>query len=202
MRRAALWAPRLPDQRPAALPHHPGPDGRPGPACRPRAPARKRRDPVAGVKADVAEAALSTRDRPFTPSDTGACARRSCASRPGGPRASPEAGICGAWFRLLLLIGRFGFAALDAVILNTAMSLVVVARAPPFRAQTIPPGDRRRPLARRRQPAGRQPRRRMVRRGLGHQAALFRILAGFPGRIGLVLRLAADIKLAGGSSCP
>lgn len=47
-------------------------------------------------------------------------------------------GLGGAEFRLPLLIGPFGFAALDAVILNKAMSLVVVATALPFRSQTIP----------------------------------------------------------------
>ena len=39
-----------------------------------------------------------------------------------------------------LLIGLFGFAALPAVILNKAMSLIVVASALPFRASTIPFG--------------------------------------------------------------
>lgn len=43
-------------------------------------------------------------------------------------------GLGGAEFRLPLLIGAFGFAALEAVILNKAMSLVVVASALPFRA--------------------------------------------------------------------
>jgi uncharacterized membrane protein YfcA len=47
-------------------------------------------------------------------------------------------GLGGAEFRLPLLIGIFGFAALDAVILNKAMSLVVVAAALPFRAGTVP----------------------------------------------------------------
>ena len=48
--------------------------------------------------------------------------------------------IClgGAEFRLPVLIGLFRFAALEAVILNKAMSLVVVASALPFRAATIP----------------------------------------------------------------
>lgn len=44
----------------------------------------------------------------------------------------------GAEFRLPLLIGAFGFDALDAVILNKAISLVVVATALPFRAATVP----------------------------------------------------------------
>ncbi|MBB4249427.1 sulfite exporter TauE/SafE family protein [Rhizobium sp. BK008] len=47
-------------------------------------------------------------------------------------------GLGGAEFRLPLLIGIFNFAALEAVILNKAMSLVVVATALPFRASTVP----------------------------------------------------------------
>ena len=47
-------------------------------------------------------------------------------------------GLGGAEFRLLLLIGLFGFAALEAVILNKATSLIVVATALPFRAGTVP----------------------------------------------------------------
>lgn len=47
-------------------------------------------------------------------------------------------GLGGAEFRLPLLIGLFHFAALEAVILNKAMSLVVVATALPFRAATVP----------------------------------------------------------------
>lgn len=47
-------------------------------------------------------------------------------------------GLGGAEFRLPLLISLFGFAALEAVILNKAMSLVVVASALPFRAATVP----------------------------------------------------------------
>lgn len=47
-------------------------------------------------------------------------------------------GLGGAEFRLPLLIGLFRFAALEAVIMNKAMSLVVVATALPFRAGTIP----------------------------------------------------------------
>src|SRR5258707_9869665 len=47
-------------------------------------------------------------------------------------------GLGGAEFRLPLLIGAFRFAALQAVILNKAMSLVVVASALPFRAAAIP----------------------------------------------------------------
>ena len=47
-------------------------------------------------------------------------------------------GLGGAEFRLPLLIGPFRFAALQAIILNKAMSLVVVASALPFRAATVP----------------------------------------------------------------
>ena len=47
-------------------------------------------------------------------------------------------GLGGAEFRLPLLIGAFRFAALQAVILNKAISLVVVASALPFRAATVP----------------------------------------------------------------
>lgn len=47
-------------------------------------------------------------------------------------------GLGGAEFRLPLLIGLFGFEALPAVILNKALSLVVVASSLPFRAATVP----------------------------------------------------------------
>jgi uncharacterized membrane protein YfcA len=47
-------------------------------------------------------------------------------------------GLGGAECRLPLLIGAFRFAALQAVILNKAMSLVVVASALPFRASAVP----------------------------------------------------------------
>ncbi|MBB6464902.1 putative membrane protein YfcA [Aminobacter lissarensis] len=50
-------------------------------------------------------------------------------------------GLGGAEFRLPLLIGVFRFAALEAVILNKAMSLVVVATALPFRAGSVPLAD-------------------------------------------------------------
>lgn len=50
-------------------------------------------------------------------------------------------GLGGAEFRLPLLIGVFGFGALEAVILNKAMSLLVVATALPFRAATVPFAD-------------------------------------------------------------
>src|SRR5262247_2902240 len=47
-------------------------------------------------------------------------------------------GLGGAEFRLPLLISYFGFVGLEAVILNKATSLVVVASALPFRAYTVP----------------------------------------------------------------
>jgi uncharacterized membrane protein YfcA len=47
-------------------------------------------------------------------------------------------GLGGAEFRLPLLIGAFRFAALQAVILNKAMSLVVVASALPSRVAVVP----------------------------------------------------------------
>lgn len=47
-------------------------------------------------------------------------------------------GLGGAEFRLPLLIGVFRFGALDAVILNKALSLIVVATALPFRAGSVP----------------------------------------------------------------
>lgn len=50
-------------------------------------------------------------------------------------------GLGGAEFRLPVLIGYFRFAALEAIILNKAMSLVVVAFALPFRFGTVPWAD-------------------------------------------------------------
>lgn len=47
-------------------------------------------------------------------------------------------GLGGAEFRLPLLLGPFRFPPLQAVILNKAMSLVVVATAVPFRARVVP----------------------------------------------------------------
>ena len=47
-------------------------------------------------------------------------------------------GLGGAEFRLPLLIDVFGFGALHAVILNKAMSLVVVTAALPLRAASVP----------------------------------------------------------------
>ncbi|MFJ7154086.1 sulfite exporter TauE/SafE family protein [Streptomyces sp. NPDC101118] len=50
-------------------------------------------------------------------------------------------GLGGAEFRLPLLIGLFGFAALSAVILNKAMSLVVVLVALPARMTAVPASE-------------------------------------------------------------
>ena len=89
-------------------------------------------------------------------------------------------GLGGAEFRLPLLIGAFRFAALQAVILNKAMSLVVVASALPFRAAAVPFCSRRRALADHRQPSGGKPARRVVRCGMGNRLAsqtLYRIIA-------------------------
>ncbi|MBT2610027.1 sulfite exporter TauE/SafE family protein [Streptomyces sp. ISL-87] len=50
-------------------------------------------------------------------------------------------GLGGAEFRLPLLIGLFGFAALSAVILNKAMSLAVVLIALPARLASVPAAE-------------------------------------------------------------
>lgn len=50
-------------------------------------------------------------------------------------------GLGGAEFRLPLLIGLFGFAALQAVIVNKAMSLIVVLVAIPSRLLAVPLAD-------------------------------------------------------------
>jgi uncharacterized membrane protein YfcA len=65
---------------------------------------------------------------------------KSAAFAGGGLIGAPGGliGLGGAEFRLPLLIGMFRFAALEAVILNKAMSLVVIATALPFRTGTVP----------------------------------------------------------------
>lgn len=50
-------------------------------------------------------------------------------------------GLGGAEFRLPLLIGIFGFVALEAIIVNKATSLIVVASALVFRSQAVPIGS-------------------------------------------------------------
>jgi uncharacterized protein len=47
-------------------------------------------------------------------------------------------GLGGAEFRLPLLIALFGFLALEAIIVNKAISLIVVTSALVFRGTTIP----------------------------------------------------------------
>ena len=47
-------------------------------------------------------------------------------------------GLGGAEFRLPILMGMFGFPALEAVILNKATSLIVVTCGLVFRAQAVP----------------------------------------------------------------
>ena len=79
-------------------------------------------------------------------------------------------GLGGAEFRLPLLIGAFGFPALQAVILNKAMSLIVVASALPFRATAVPFASVPRALVGNREPAGGKSVRRVVRRGMGDKA--------------------------------
>lgn len=46
-------------------------------------------------------------------------------------------GLGGAEFRLPLLVGFFGFASLDAIIINKITSLIVVSFSLPFRSQSI-----------------------------------------------------------------
>jgi hypothetical protein len=78
----------------------------------------------------------------------------------------------GAEFRLPLLIGVFGFAALQAVILNKAMSLIVVvdgAAGPPARRVMVRRGTA---LAGGRQPACRKSRRRLAGCELGYADAV------------------------------
>ena len=48
-------------------------------------------------------------------------------------------GLGGAEFRLPVLVGRFNFQALDAIVMNKAISLVVVCAAMLFRFRVIPP---------------------------------------------------------------
>ena len=72
---------------------------------------------------------------------TAVALRRSVAAFGGGAAIGALGGLIGlggAEFRLPLLIGVFGFRALPAVILNKAMSLIVVATALPLRAGSVP----------------------------------------------------------------
>lgn len=65
-------------------------------------------------------------------------------------------GLGGAEFRLPVLIALFGFAALQAIILNKAMSLVVVTSALFFRMGTVAMDGDCGQLAHYRQPVGGQ----------------------------------------------
>ncbi len=77
-----------------------------------------------------------------TPAVSGSTAPRSApAAFAGGALIGALGGLIGlggAEFRLPLLISVFRFGALEAVILNKAMSLVVVATALPFRTGAVP----------------------------------------------------------------
>jgi hypothetical protein len=79
-------------------------------------------------------------------------------------------GLGGAEFRLPLLIGVFGFAALQAVILNKAMK--PDRRAPARRGCSVSRPPKSSALDDRRQPARRQPHRRLDRCELGDPDAL------------------------------
>jgi uncharacterized membrane protein YfcA len=82
---------------------------------------------------------MSTSGAPLE--NTSASSRRFSSAFGGGAAIGALGGMIGlggAEFRLPLLIGLFGFPALEAVILNKAMSLVVVASALPFRAGAVP----------------------------------------------------------------
>ena len=80
-------------------------------------------------------------------------------------------GLGGAEFRLPLLIGLFGFLALQAVIVNKAMSLAVVVTALPARLVAVPLHRASPALVRRGQSARRQPCWRLGWRVLGHPDA-------------------------------
>ena len=71
----------------------------------------------------------------FHAREQGSSIRKRCSDRHTGWGLI---GLGGAEFRLPILISLFGYAALEAVILNKAMSLVVVAFALPFRASSVP----------------------------------------------------------------
>ena len=102
-----------------------------GAACRADAARRRPTATVAAVSASSPAGAAVLRTR----------------SRAGGFLAGAAIGLLGgliglggAEFRLPLLIGVFGFVALQAVILNKAMSLIVVITAIPARLLSVPLG--------------------------------------------------------------
>ena len=87
----------------------------------------------------VLEGQSHGRDRRPTKSPARARGRsRSSRAAPQWERLEGLIGLGGAEFRLPLLIGLFGFEALSAIIVNKAMSLVVVTAALPFRATAVP----------------------------------------------------------------
>ena len=102
-------------------------------------------------------------------------------------------GLGGAEFRLPLLIGVFGFVALQAVVMNKAMSLLVVLTALPARLAAVPLVDAVPALDGGRQPARRQPGRSLGRRDLGDPHAVRDALPGPGGPAG------AHRRRAGGS---
>lgn len=92
-------------------------------------------------------------------------------------------GLGGAEFRLPLLISFFRFRGLEAVILNKATSLVVVASALPFRAATISFAQIR-AMADHRQPTGRKSVRSVRGRGMGNATQVRNALQGYRGVAG------------------
>ncbi|MGA8613697.1 MAG: sulfite exporter TauE/SafE family protein [Xanthobacteraceae bacterium] len=77
----------------------------------------------------------------LTPSISSPASRGAPAAFGGGAAIGALGGLIGlggAEFRLPLLIGMFRFPPLQAVILNKAMSLIVVGTALPFRAAAVP----------------------------------------------------------------
>jgi len=94
-------------------------------------------------------------------------------------------GLGGAEFRLPLLIGLFGFASLEAVILNKTMSLIVVASALPFRTGAIPFADFAGAMAGSPESAGRQPVGGLVRCRLGASTEERNPVSGDCGVIGV-----------------
>ena len=92
-------------------------------------------------------------------------------------------GLGGAEFRLPLLIGLFGFVALQAVVLNEAMSLLVVLTALPARLFSVPWSSLS-PLVRSGQPARRQPGRCLGGGDLGDADEVAHVVPGARGAAG------------------
>lgn len=98
-------------------------------------------------------------------------------------------GLGGAEFRLPLLIGAFRFTALQAILVNKAMSLVVVASALPFRGGGASLRERRGTLVDHRQPTRRQFAGRIVWGWATRLAShtLYRVIAGLLIGVAVVL---------------